>query len=175
MADPDFSTFPLVPRGRKFEDFSPEQVFEHHWGRTLEQGDNALFTTLCLAFNPLYFNAEYARAHEHPDVVIHPLLVLCTVVGLSVEDLSEAGGPFLGIDDVVFHQPVHPGDTVTARSAVVSRRESSSRPGFGVVTWRTEGRNQRGELVVSYQRSNLVARKTDTRRPGDRPAEDSEA
>ena len=31
-----------------------------------------------------------------------PLLVLATVIGLSVEDLSEAGGPFLGVNDVEF-------------------------------------------------------------------------
>src|SRR5439155_10917141 len=83
----------------------------------------------------------------------------CTVVGLSVEDLSEAGGPFLGVEDVEFLRPVHPGDTLTARSRVVSRRESESRPGFGIVTWESEGRNQRGEAVVSYRRTNLVAKR----------------
>ena len=64
-------------------------------------------------------NAEHARSEGHPDVVVSPLLVLCIVVGLSVEDLSEVGGPFLGIDDLTFHLPVHPGDTLTARSTVV--------------------------------------------------------
>jgi len=92
-------------------------------------------------------------------MVVDPLLVLCTVIGLSVEDLSEAGGPFLGVEDVEFLRPVHPGDTITARSRVVSRRESESRPGFGIVTWETEGRNQRGEAVVSYRRTNLVAKR----------------
>src|SRR5579862_1870653 len=87
----------LQRKGRYFEEFKLGDVFTHHWGRTLNAGDNSLFTTLTLHFNPLYFNAEYARAHGHPDVVIHPLLVLCIVVGLSVEDLSEAGGPFLGV------------------------------------------------------------------------------
>src|SRR5207247_5972013 len=93
MSDPDFAQFPFVPKGQAFEDFHPGRSFQHHWGRTLGVADNALFTTVTLAFTPLYFNAEYARAHGHPDVVVHPLLVLCTVVGLSVEDLSEAGGP----------------------------------------------------------------------------------
>jgi acyl dehydratase len=73
--------------------------------RTLTEADNTLFTTLALRFTPLYFNAEYARAHGHPAVVIDPLFVVCTAVGLSVEDLSEAGGPFLGVEDVEFHCP----------------------------------------------------------------------
>ena len=159
MADPDFAAFPLVPRGHAFEDFHEGQDFEHHWGRTLNEGDNSLFATLALRFLPLYFNAEYARAHGHPDVVVHPLLVLCTVVGLSVEDLSEAGGPFLGVNDVRFERAVHPGDTLTARSAVVSARPSESRAGFGIVTWRTEAQNQRGELVLRFERTNLVAKR----------------
>ncbi len=159
MADPDFSAFPLRPKGRQFEDFDEGQVFEHHWGRTVNEGDNSLFATVALRFTPLYFNAEYARAHGHPGIVIDPLLVLCTVVGLSVEDLSEAGGPFLGVDEVEFHHPVYPGDTVTARSTVVSKRASEKRPHFGIVTWRTEGRNQKGQVVVSYRRTNLVAKR----------------
>jgi len=160
MSDPDFSAFPLRPKGRAFEDFSAGQTFAHHWGRTLTESDGNLFSTVALRFTPLYFNAEYARAQGHPGVVIDPLLVLCTVVGLSVEDLSEAGGPFLGVNDVEFHLPVYPGDTLTAHSTVVSLRESEKRPTFGIVTWRTEGRNQKGETVVSYQRTNLVAKRS---------------
>ena len=157
--DPDLERFPLSAKGRQFEDFVAGQTFEHHWGRTLNEGDNSLFTTLALRFTPLYFNAEYARAHGHPDVVVHPLLVLCTAVGLSVEDLSEAGGPFLGVEDVEFHRPAYPGDTLAASSTVVQKRDSESRPTFGIVTWKTEGRNQKGELVISYRRTNLVAKK----------------
>jgi acyl dehydratase len=159
MADPDFSQFTLVRKGNSFEDFNEGQVFEHHWGRTINAGDNSLFTTTTLAHCPLYFNAEYARAHGHPDVVVNPLLIACTVVGISVEDLSEAGGPFLGINNLTFHRPVYPGDTVTARSTVVSKRESQSRGGFGIVTWSTEARNQRDEIVLSYERTNLVAKR----------------
>ena len=41
---------------------------------------------------------------------------------------------------------------------MISARESESRRGFGIVTWHTEGRNHRGELVVDFKRSNLVAK-----------------
>lgn len=155
----DPATFPVRERGRLLEDFEVGGVLEHHWGRTLNEGDNSLFSTVTLAYCPLYVNAEYARAHGHPDVVVHPLLVLSTVIGLSVEDLSEAGGPFLGLEDCTFHRPVYPGDTLTARSTVVDVRASASRPEAGVVTWHTEGHNQRGEVVVDYRRTNLVARR----------------
>src|SRR4051794_7506976 len=159
MSDFDPAAFPLVKRGHLFEDFSEGQVLEHHWGRTITDGDNALFSTAMCTWTPMYLNAEFARAHGHPDVVVNPMLVLCTVVGLSVEDLSEAGGPFLGVEDCTFHRPVYPGDTVTARSTVVDARTSESRKGVGIVTWHTEAHNQRGELVVDYRRTNLVARR----------------
>jgi itaconyl-CoA hydratase len=159
MADFDTAAFPLVARGRAFEDFTAGQVLVHHWGRTLTAGDNALFCAATCHWSPMYLNAEYARAHGHPDVVVNPMLVLCTAVGLSVEDLSEAGGPFLAVEDCTFHRPLYPGDTVTARSTVIEARPSASRPGAGVVTWRTEARDQRGELVLDFRRTNLVARR----------------
>ena len=56
------------------------------------------------------------------------MLVFTTVFGLSVEDLSEAGGLFLGVDDLTYGVPVYPGDTLTARSTVRDMRESASRP-----------------------------------------------
>ena len=122
MSDFDPGSFRLLRKGHTFEQFHPGDVFRHHWGRTLTEADNTIFTTTTLAYNPLYFNTEAARAAGHPSVVINPMLVLCTVVGLSVEDLSEAGGPFLGVDELTFHRAVYPGDNVTAESTVVSAR-----------------------------------------------------
>jgi acyl dehydratase len=161
MEEFDPATFAVVTKGHRFEDFTVGQVLVHHWGRTITDGDNALFSTATCHWNPMYLNAEFARAHGHPDVVVNPMLVLCTAVGLSVEDLSEAGGPFLGVEDCSFRRPVHPGDTITARSTVVDARPSGSREGVGIVSWHTEVHNQRGELVVDFRRTNLVARQGD--------------
>ena len=71
-------------------------------------------------------------------------------------DLSEGGGPFLGVDELTYHRPGYEGDTVTARSTVKDKRVSKNMKGFGIVTWHTEGFNQNSELVVDYRRSNLV-------------------
>ncbi|HYW92374.1 MAG TPA: MaoC family dehydratase [Gammaproteobacteria bacterium] len=144
------------PKGHVYEDFEPGRRFEHHWGRTLTEGDNGLFNSLTLHYNPLYFNREYARADGHPDTPVNPLLVFLTVFGLSVEDLSEGGGAFLGAEGLEYGKPVYAGDTLTARSEVVDRRESASHPGAGIVTWYTEGFNQRGERVIHFRRSNMI-------------------
>lgn len=159
VADPDFTQFPLARKGNQFEDFDVGRTFEHHWGRTITESDNVMFSAATCNWNPMHLNVEFARQHGHRDVVVNPMFVLCTVVGLSVEDLSETGGPFLGMEDCRFHAPVHPGDTISAASEVVDARESDTRPNVGIVTWHTSARNQRGELVVEYRRTNLVAKK----------------
>lgn len=148
------------PKGNLYEDFTIGRRFEHHWGRTINHGDNSLFTTLTLHFNPLYTNREFAGAHGHPDVVVNPMLVFTTVFGLSVEDLSEGGGAFLGVEALTFHAPVYPGDTLTARSTVVDRRDSASNREMGIVTWHTEGFNQKGARVIDFRRTNLVNRRS---------------
>ena len=142
-------------KGRYFHEFSVGQRFEHHWGRTLTESDSILFSTLTLSFNPLYFNAETARAAGHDRLVAHPNLVFLTVFGLSVEDLSENGGPFLGVAALTFHRPVLVGETVRSRSEVLSARESASRPGVGIVAWHTEGLVG-AEVVVDFRRTNFV-------------------
>lgn len=146
----------LLAKGNHYAVFEPGQVFEHHWGRTINAGDNSSFTTLTLSFNPLYFNVEYAKAQGHPGIVVNPLLVFNTVFGLTVEDLSEGGGPFLGVDQLTYHCTVYEGDTLTARSTVKDKRVSDKMKGFGIVTWHSEGFNQRKELVVDFHRTNLV-------------------
>src|SRR3546814_3329875 len=83
--------------------------------------------------------------------MISAMLVFAIVFGLSVEDLSERGGAFLGVDDLSFARPVHVGDTLTARSTVLALRESKSDRNYGIATWLTEGFNQHGERVIVFK------------------------
>ena len=97
----------LVPKGNRYEDFEPGRYFSDHRAAPLPSSTS--LSTLTLHFNPHYFNAAYARAHGHPGLVVNPLLVFTTVFGLTAEDLSEGGGPFLGVNQLTYHQPVYPG------------------------------------------------------------------
>ncbi len=163
MSETDFRTLAtLRTKGNRFEDMTPGRVFEHHWGRTITDGDNAAFTTATLSFCPLYFNEPYAKSLGHPRTVVNPLLVFNTVFGMTVEDLSEGGGPFLGVDACQFVKPVYVGDTLAARSTVMSARESKGQAGYGIVTWHTVGTNQAGETVIEFDRTNLVRRRSTT-------------
>ncbi|MGR8947423.1 MAG: MaoC family dehydratase [Gammaproteobacteria bacterium] len=147
-------------KGNLYDDFEIGQVFQHHWGRTITQAENALFSTLTLHFNPHYFNREHAKRHGHEDILLNPMLIFNTVFGLSVEDLSEAGmGPFLGVSELTFHEPVLAEETLTAKSTVIDKRETTKRPDFGIVTWHTEGFRADGKRVIDFKRANLVTKK----------------
>ena len=146
--------------GNVYDDFKVGQVFKHHWGRTIFESDNMLFTTLTLTHNPMYFNKHYAKRFGHDNVVVNPALAFHVTLGLTVEDLSEAGsGPFLGVDNLMFRRPVYPGDTLYAESIVIDKRESKSRPEFGIVSWKTVAKNQNGDIVLEYERRNLIIKK----------------
>ena len=43
---------------------------------------------------------------------------------------------------------------------VVERRESSSNKGMGIVTWHTEGFNQKELRVIDFRRTNLVNKRS---------------
>jgi itaconyl-CoA hydratase len=149
-------SFPTVARGRFLEDFRVGETLPHHWGRTVTEAEAVAFATQTFNHNPLYFNREYARARGHPDLVVCPWLVFNIVLGLSVEDISEQSTALLGYREMLLVRPVYPGDTLTAASTVLDARPSEKRPGQGVVRVRTWGFNQRGEIVIEYERSNLV-------------------
>lgn len=149
------------PIGNYFEEFEVGRTFTHHWGRTVTEGDNTRFTTLRINANPLHFNREYARANGHDDLVVDPLLVFNTILGLSVEDLSERDTLFLGVDNCEFHKQLEVGATLRAESEVLQRRESDSRPAFGIVTWETRGYDETDELVVQYERTNMVPKRSE--------------
>lgn len=148
----------LWPKGRFFEEFAIGDVLPHHWGRTLLESDNTTFCSLTLSYHPMYLNRPFAQAMGHTDLVANPMLVFLTVFGMSVEDLSESGGAFLGVEDLVHHRPVLVGETLTARSTVFAVKESASRPHQGIVTWHTEGFSG-DELVIDFHRTNLIARR----------------
>lgn len=64
-----------------------------------------------------------------------------------------------GYDEVRFHEPVRPGDTLTLVREWVSKRASTSKPDRGVVTLRLSLLNQHGRIVMSHLDTILVRRR----------------
>ncbi|MGH7061687.1 MAG: MaoC/PaaZ C-terminal domain-containing protein, partial [Stellaceae bacterium] len=62
----------------------------------------------------------------------------------------------LGMTDVRFPKPVFHGDTIRARTTVISKRTSRSRPDAGIVEFEHVGLNQQGDTVAICRRAALM-------------------
>jgi acyl dehydratase len=74
---------------------------------------------------------------------------------------ASLGSP--GIDNLRWHKPVYPGDTLGVVFTVLEARPMASRPGIGLVKSQTEVKNQNGDVVLSMQGWGMFRR-----RDGDR-------
>jgi itaconyl-CoA hydratase len=142
--------------GRDYEDFEVGDVYEHRPGRTISEADNTWFTLLTMNTHPLHFDAEYNKLTEFGKPLVVSTLTLSILVGMSVSDVSQKAIANLGWDDIKMSHPVFAGDTLYAESEVLEKRTSKSRPGQGLVTVRTTGKNQDGVVICTFLRTVLV-------------------
>ena len=145
--------------GRYFEDFIPGDVYEHRPGRSITETDNIWFTLLTMNQHPLHFDNAYAAKSEFKKPLVNSCLTLSMVVGMSVSDVSQKAIGNLGWNDIKLTAPVFVGDTIYAESEVLSKRESASRPGQGLVTVRTIGKKSDGTQFMSFERTVLVPKR----------------
>lgn len=68
-------------------------------------------------------------------------------------------GPALGFRELKWPKPVYVDDTIDFASEVIEKRVSGSRPGFGLLTFRSTGVNQNGEPVLSLISTTFVERR----------------
>lgn len=148
---------PIKPgwTGRLYEDFTVGDIYQHPLGRTVTQNDNIWFTLLTVNNNPIHFDEVYAAQTEFAKPLVDSTFTLALVTGLSVTDLSQ-NAINLGWDEVRMPNPVFEGDTIYAESEVIACRESRSRPYMGIVTVRTIGLNQDGQVVIEFNRTIMV-------------------
>jgi acyl dehydratase len=64
-----------------------------------------------------------------------------------------------GLDNIRWHKPVRPGDTITYRRIVLASRASKSMHGVGLMQGRIEATNQHGELVMSNEGWGMFGRR----------------
>ena len=145
--------------GRYFEEFKVGDTYEHRPGRTISEADNTWFTLLTMNQHPIHFDAEYAKRTEFKKPLVVSTLTVSILVGMSVSDVSQKAIANLGWKDIKLPKPVFAGDTLYAESTVLEKRPSRSRPDQGIVTIRTIGRNQRGEIVCEFERTMLVMKR----------------
>lgn len=142
--------------GRYFEDFAVGDVYRHPLGRTITEADNVWFTLLTCNTNQMHFNNHYAEQSSFGKPLVNSGFTVALVLGMSVSDVSQQAIANLGWDKIRLSHPVFVGDTLYAESLVLDLRESSSRPNAGIVSVRTRGLNQHGDVCLSYERQVMV-------------------
>lgn len=146
--------------GKYFEELEVGAVFDHQPGRTVTETDNLLFSVMSMNQQPLHVDAEFAKSSQFGQILVNSMFTLATVIGLSVGEttLGTTVGN-LGFEETRFPNPVFIGDTIYSRTVVKERRESKSRPEWGIVTFEHQGLNQRGEIVCTCVRKGMMLKK----------------
>lgn len=146
--------------GMWYDDLVEGAVVHHAVTRTVTEADNVTFSTMTMNPQPLHLDAAFAATTEFGRPLVNSLFTLGLLVGLSVWELT-LGTTIanLGFEDVSFPAPVFAGDTLTASTLIVSKRESNSRPGTGIATFQHSAVNQHGTLVARCKRTALMRRR----------------
>jgi 2-methylfumaryl-CoA hydratase len=153
--------------GRFFEDFRIGERLLHATPRTVGQGDAALYSAIFGGRFAVQSADTFAAAIGYPRSPLDDLLAFHVVFGKTVADVSLNAIANLGYADCRFLGAVYPGDTLSAVSEVIGVKENSNRQS-GVVYVRSQGFNQRGEVVLDYVRWVMV-RKRDPAAPAPTP------
>ncbi len=149
--------------GRFFEDFRLGETLRHATPRTVTTGDAALYAALYGTRFAVQSSGAFAKAIGYAQSPMDDWLVFHVVFGKTVPDISLNAVANLGYADGRFLRPVYPGETLSAVSEVIGRKESSNRE-TGIVYVRSTGFNATGAPVLTYCRWVLV-RKRDAAAP----------
>ncbi|KQM64375.1 dehydratase [Sphingomonas sp. Leaf17] len=145
--------------GRFYDQWTVGDVLAHDIRRTVTETDNLLFTVMTHNPQPLHLDAEAAKASEFGRILVNGTFTFALMVGLSVGDTTLGTlVANLGYDKVVMPNPVFIGDTLRAETEVVALKDSRSRPGAGIVTFRHRLLNQTDAVVCECLRMALLKR-----------------
>lgn len=124
--------------------------------------------------NPLWFDADAARAAGYREDLCPPLYLQYAILGVTEQaslrpdgssgaasgnlDFPDAPKRMAGGESWQFHAPAHHGDEITSERRVVDIVEKQGRSGaFVLVTWHTTFTNQHGDLLATAETS-MIAR-----------------
>jgi acyl dehydratase len=142
-----------------FEDFPAGKVVEYG-ARTLSEEEIIAFAR---EWDPQRFHVdpEAAKATPYGGIIASGWHTGCVLMRLMcdayVNEAACIGSP--GMEEWRFARPVRPGDTLRYRATVLEARPSASKPDRGIVKFRWELLNQRGEVAVSMVGTQFYLRR----------------
>jgi acyl dehydratase len=126
--------------------------------RTITEHDVMQFVELVGLFEPLFIDEEYIRKESLFGERIAPgSLTFGMAEGLTVQTgiIHGTGLAFVGIDHMRLFGPVKIGDTIQVDIEVLDTKDVPARGG-GIVRYRQQVKNQRGDTVMEYNVARLV-------------------
>ena len=123
--------------------------------------DRAEMVTFATVWDPLPFHTHDDAAHATFGGLTAPGIYVLALKQRLIHQLPEqhAVVASLGYDEVRFHEPVRPGDTLSLVLEWLNRRESKSKADRGIVTVLLSLINQTGRTVMSHLDTILVRRR----------------
>jgi len=128
-------------------------------GRTITEADIVMFAGISGDWTELHTNAEYMKNSPFGQRIAHGMLTLSVASGLALRATQKQQFEviaFLGMDNVKFTASVFIGDTIKVESEVLEARPSKSRPGAGILKFRNIVKNQKDEVVATYETALMV-------------------
>lgn len=142
-----------------YEDFDP--------GTTHELGEHTFMRDEIVEFarqydpQPFHVSEEAASTSHFGGLVASGWHTVCVCTRLVIENLYGDGGSngSPGIEELRWPTPVRPGDTLTARAEILSKRPLESNPDLGLVKIRKRMVNQDGDEALSMDVAVFFARR----------------
>ncbi len=138
------------------EDFELGDLFTSP-GLTVTEAQIIDFAT---QWDPVDFHMdlEVAKRHDFGGLIASGFHTLCITMRLfrqtgALDKCNIAGA---GLDNLRWHAPVRPGDTIHLTAEVTESRPSSSRGDRGYVTMAYKVFNQRDEKVMSWRGIQII-------------------
>ncbi len=106
--------------------------------------------------HPVHIDQHFASGTQHGQRLVEGPIVISLVIGMSQADVGGRSLETLEYSGIRHNLPVFHGDTIYAESTILDKRELPD--GRGVVKMQHRGLNQRGEIVLTMERTIVVPR-----------------
>ena len=149
----------LTGRANYFEDFTVGAKLRHARGTTVGEVENQLLTKLVLNTADAHFNEQRMKGTPFGGRLVFGLVTGSIVIGLATQDTAENALAELRLDGLKFRAPVFHGDTLTAYTEVLAKRDAG-REDAGIVRFKHWGTKQDGTIVFEGEREVLIKRRS---------------
>jgi len=149
----------LTGQDTYFEDFEVGAKMRHARGTTVGEVENQLLTKLVMNTADAHYNEQKMKNLPYGQRLVFGLVTGSIVIGLATQDTAENALAELRLDGLKFRAPVFHGDTLTAYTEVLAKRDAD-RQDAGIVRFKHWGVKQDDTIVFEGEREVLIKRRS---------------